>query len=78
VFFGVSRHRGIRTPSLRLVLGVLEDRAQRIDAFAPQSIPGVGIDELVEELRQLHYVAIRIEDDPLAGVSHRLPFQRRN
>jgi hypothetical protein len=53
--------------------GVVQHSLERIHAPSAQPAPLGRVDEVIEEVGQLHHVAIGIEDHPLTGVGHRLP-----
>src|SRR5438034_1298692 len=51
----------------------VEDAPKGLDALAPQPVPLARVDELVEEVAQLHDMAVGVEDGARSRVGHRSP-----
>ncbi len=68
--FGPGRDRHVGAPALGLLSGVGQHRSERVHASAAQAIPLGRVDEVVEEVGQLHHVAVGIEDGSPTGVGH--------
>jgi len=65
-----GRLGGVRSALLGSGDSALEHRRQRVHPATTEPVPLVGVDEAVEEIGQLHDVAVSVEDGPLAGVRH--------
>jgi hypothetical protein len=66
--FGLGRLCRIRASLVRSPNGAIEHRLHRFHAAPPQLISILGIDEVVEEVGELHDVTISVENSPTRGV----------
>ena len=70
---GPGRHRRVGAAALCLLGGVGQHRCECVHAPATQAVPFGRVDEVVEEVRQLHNVAVGVEDGAPTGVGHGVP-----
>ena len=70
---GLGRLGRIGAPAGGQVDRTVEHGLQRLHAVAAQPVALGGIDEVVEEVGQLHHVAVRVEHDASSCVGHRVP-----
>ncbi len=66
------RHFGVRPPRLGLGNGIGEHGVEAIVRHVAQPILELGVDEVVEEVSQLHHMAVGVEDASLPHIGRRL------
>jgi hypothetical protein len=71
----------VRMARLGLGHGIGEDSGQAVARHVAQPVLELRVDEVVEEVRQLHHMAVGVEDAPLPHIGRRLhpthqPFRR--
>ena len=69
---GQFRHLGVRTPRLGLGDGIGEHGGEAIARHVAQPVLELRIDEVVEEVSQLHHMAVGVEDASLPHIGRRL------
>jgi len=66
MLFSLGRQARIGAATLRALLGLLNDGVEELDPPASETILGPRLDEVVQEVTQLHDMAVGIQDCPAA------------